>query len=245
MTRTAPRLYVTAPLAAGQTVPLSAEQGHYLRHVMRLETGSEVILFNGQDGEWTASLEEVRKAGATALPTRPTRAQHNVPDLWLLFAPIKSARIDMIAEKAGELGVAQLYPVLTQHTQAARVNIERLQAHAIEAAEQCERLDIPHVHAAIKLEQLMANWPAQRTLLVCAERREAADMPAILKQLPSGPMAILVGPEGGFADDELNRLERLPFVKFMTLGPRILRAETACFAALSLWQALQGDWKRA
>lgn len=245
MTRTAPRLYVTAPLAAGQTVPLSAEQGHYLRHVMRLDKGSEIILFNGQDGEWTATLAEVRKAGATALPIHQTRTQQNVPDLWLLFAPIKSARIDMIAEKAGELGVSQLYPVLTQHTQAARVNIERLQAHAIEAAEQCERLDVTHVQAANKLEQLMANWPSSRTLLVCAERREAADMPTVLSTLPPAPMAILVGPEGGFADDELDRLERLPFVKFVTLGPRILRAETACFAALSLWQALRGDWKRA
>jgi len=244
MSRTLPRLYVDAPLMANIAIPLNTDQTHYICKVMRLELGDEMRVFNGKDGEWIATLAGDRKQGGLAKAERQTHKQVDSPDLWLLFAPIKSARIDMIAEKASELGARLLWPIMTQRTQAARVNTDRLLANAIEAAEQCERLDVPKMCEPARLETALDEWPAERRLLVCAERAEAQELAAALHSLPAGPMALLVGPEGGFTDDELARMARYPFVTFVKLGPRILRAETASFAALSIWQAVKGDWQQ-
>ncbi len=239
------RLYVSAPLHTAVTVPLSPEQVHYLRNVLRLSAGVELALFNGADGEWLGRIGELGKDKGAVVPLRQLRAQAQTPDIWLLFAPIKRQGVDLIAEKASELGASVIWPVLTRHTDVARVNVERLLANAIEAAEQCERLDVPEVREPADLAVILANWPKERTLIVCAEGGEGRKpLAQLVNTLPSGPIALLVGPEGGFAASELELLARQPFVHLAHLGPRILRAETACFMALSVWQSLKGDAAR-
>lgn len=238
------RLFVTAPLADGQIVTLSAAQAHYLRHVLRLSPGVELALFNGQDGEWAGRIDTLaRDQGSVRLETF-RRAQVNAPDVWLLFAPIKRNGIDLIAEKATELGVRRLVPVITRHTDVTRVNLERLIANTREAAQQCARLDVPDVSPPVALASLLESWPAERRLFVCAESGPAlpvaqAFQPADIS--PNAPAALLIGPEGGFAPSELDQLARHPATCALSLGPRILRAETAALAALSCWQALCGD----
>lgn len=239
------RLHVTADLAAGAAVALEAGQGHYLGTVMRLGPGAAVAVFNGRDGEWRARIETLRRgAGALAVEER-LRGQDAPADLWLVFAPIKRARIDILAAAATELGVAALWPVTTRHAAVERVNVERLRANAIEAAEQCERLTVPDVMALARLEAALAGWPAGRRLLLCDETRAAPPIADALSGLarPPGPWGILVGPEGGFARGELDALRKLPFITPVSLGPRILRAETAALAALACWQSLLGDWR--
>jgi 16S rRNA (uracil1498-N3)-methyltransferase len=237
-----PRLYVEMPLAAGATVALDAARGHYLRDVLRRETGAAVLLFNGRDGEWQASIAELAKAGARLTVERQTLAQRFGPDLWLVFAPIKRERIDLLAEKATELGCRRLLPIFTQHTAVTRVNRERLAAHALEAAEQTERLDVPEVAEARRLGEVLDGWPAERRLLVCAEFGEARPIAEVLAGLPrERPYAVMTGPEGGFASGELDHLRKLPFVTPVGLGPRVLRADTAAIAALACWQAFLGD----
>jgi 16S rRNA (uracil1498-N3)-methyltransferase len=226
---------------------LDTDRAHYLRHVLRLEGGATVALFNGRDGEWQARTTDLGKKRAVLTVESQSRQQESGPDLWLTFAPIKHGPIDVLAEKATELGVSLLQPVMTQHTAVTRINIERLRANAIEAAQQCERLSVPTVRDAVTLDKLLGEWPDDRRLLLCAEAGSAmpiADALQLHAQAPrgnQGAWAILVGPEGGFARAELDALHKLPFVTPVGLGPRILRADTAALAALACWQAILGD----
>ena len=242
------RLFIEADLAAGVEAPLGEAQAHYLRHVMRREDGATLLLFNGRDGEWRASLSLHGKKAAVVRVETQTRVQAAEPDLWLCFAPIKRARIDLVAEKATELGVARLQPVLTRHTAVERVNVERLRANAIEAAEQTERLTVPEVRAPLELGRLLDGWPTGRRLLMCDETGGGPPIVEALSALEpeakSAPWAIMIGPEGGFAQAELEVLRRMKDVTAVGLGPRILRADTAALAALACWQALLGDWRK-
>ncbi len=234
------RLHVDHPLGAGQAVPLSQDQTHYLTGVMRLAVGAPILLFNGRDGEWRATLAAATKRSAIATCDQQTRPLHLPPDLWLLFAPIKKARTDFIVEKAVELGVRRILPVQTRHTNSERIRQDRLQAHALEAAEQCGATYVPEVAELQPLDRTLAAWPHDRQLFWCDEA--AIGQPAILPA-GAGPAAILIGPEGGFSAEESTRLRALPMVTPLSLGPRILRADTAAVAALTLWQAGAGDWR--
>ncbi len=242
------RLFVEADLAAGLEAPLDEAQVHYLRHVMRRPDGAPLLLFNGRDGEWRATFSGRGKKAAVGEVGECTRTQAAEPDVWLCFAPVKRARIDYIAEKATELGVAVLQPVLTRHTAVERVNVERLRANAVEAAEQTERLSVPEVRLPIDLARLLADWPEGRRLLICDETGGGPPIAEALGGLDAAaraaPWAIIIGPEGGFAHEELTALRRIKDVMAVGLGPRILRADTAALAALACWQALVGDWRQ-
>ncbi|MDX5381358.1 MAG: 16S rRNA (uracil(1498)-N(3))-methyltransferase [Rhodobacterales bacterium] len=244
------RLYVDQPLGAGQTVPLDRDKAHYLFGVMRLSEGAGVLLFNGRDGEWLARVAEAGKRGGMLLCEAQTRPLRMPPDLWLLFAPIKKARTDFIVEKAAEMGAARIVPVQTDFTNAERIRQDRLQAHAVEAAEQCGGTYVPEVSDLVRLDRLLADWPEGRQLMFCdegfADGGAAADpapiLPGRAPGQPPQPWAILIGPEGGFSPAERARLHNLPFSHPVSLGPRILRADTAAVAALTLWQMRLGDW---
>jgi 16S rRNA (uracil1498-N3)-methyltransferase len=241
-----PRLYVAAGFAAGAEFAPEAGQVHYLRSVLRLGAGAAVAAFNETDGEWFCRVAEIGKAGARLTverQLRPPEPEHE-PDLWLVFAPIKHARLDWLVEKATELGVSALLPVWTARTQVGRVNLERLRAHAIEAAEQSERLSVPELRAPQQFERILAAWPAGRRLLICDESGAGAPISEVAAKLPPGPMALLVGPEGGFDETELDAVGKLSFVTRIGLGPRVLRAETATLAAVAVFQAIAGDWRR-
>jgi 16S rRNA (uracil1498-N3)-methyltransferase len=242
------RLFVEADLSAGIEAALSEAQAHYLRHVMRREEGAALLLFNGRDGEWQARLSLRGKKAAVAEVGARTREQAAEPDIWLCFAPVKRARIDYIAEKATELGVSVLQPVITRHTNVERVNVERLYANAVEAAEQTERLSVPEVRAPVDLARLLDTWPAGRRLLMCDETGGGPPIAGALGELDeaarAAPWAIVIGPEGGFAGPELAALRRMKDVMAVGLGPRILRADTAALAALACWQAMAGDWRK-
>jgi len=233
------RLNVDQPLAPGQAVRLTPDQTHYLTGVMRLGAGAFVSLFNGRDGEWRAVLAEVARRGAVAVCEGQTRSQTLPPDLWLVFAPIKKARTDFIVEKAVELGVRRILPVQTRHTNSERIRQDRLQAHAVEAAEQCGATYVPEVSDLQPLDRLLSDWPKDRQLYWCDEA--AIGQPATIGGEP-GPAAILIGPEGGFAATEASRLRTMTGVVPLSLGPRILRADTAAVSAITLWQARFGDW---
>lgn len=242
----AARLYVAADLAVGQAVGVSAGQAHYLRSVLRLSAGAELALFNGRDGEWRGCIDGIGKGWCSIALGAQIRRQRAEPDLWLVFAPVKRARIDYLVEKATELGVSELHPVRTARTIVERVNVERLQANAVEAAEQTERLVVPQVHPPESLPALIARWPAGRRLIVCDERGQAppiAEAAGGLRDALAGGAAVLIGPEGGFTETELDGLANLPFVNPVSLGPRVLRADTAALAALAVLQALAGDWR--
>ncbi|MCU0828216.1 MAG: 16S rRNA (uracil(1498)-N(3))-methyltransferase [Tabrizicola sp.] len=234
------RLHVDHPLADGQAVPLSQDQAHYLVGVMRLAVGDAVHLFNGHDGEWRATLTAAGKRGAVATCQSQTRPLQLPPDLWLLFAPIKKARTDFIVEKAVELGVARILPVQTRHTNSERIRQDRLQAHAVEAAEQCGATFVPDVADLQPLDRVLSDWPKGRRLYWCDET--ALSQPAKLAP-QDGPAAILIGPEGGFSAEEAKRLRGRADTTPISLGPRILRADTAAVAAITLWQAACGDWQ--
>lgn len=240
-----PRLYTDQPLHAGGDIPLNEAQAHYLRAVLRALPGQGLCLFNGRDGEWQAVLTELGKRGGRVLAELCLRAQTTTPDLWLLFAPLKKDALDVLVEKAAELGAARLLPVLTAYTDVTRVNLDRLQAQLIEAAEQCERLDVPSLATPQRLETLLADWPDGRQLYVCAEAGQAQPFADVLAQAPDGPAAILIGPEGGWSVGELELFARHRTCEPVALGPRILRAETAAIAALALWQSHKGDWRAA
>lgn len=245
MTEPAPRhrLYVDADLAAGAEVWVTEQQAHYLLHVMRLTAGAEIALFNGRDGEWRAKLTETGKKKACLTAAEQLRPQLPEPDLWLLFAAVKRARIDLIVEKATELGVSVLQPVFTERTVMSRVGEDRLAAIAMEAAEQCERLTLPELRSPLSLQAALAKWAEGRILLMMDESGDGKPIAEALAEVPPGPAALLVGPEGGFAKSELDALSRLPFAVRVGLGPRTLRADTAVIAALSCYQAIRGDWR--
>jgi len=243
--RTATRLWVDADLTEGAMVEIGRERAHFLRDVLRLAPGTLVSLFNGRDGEWIARIETLAKSEAVLRPERRTRSQTPSPNLWLLFAPIKGGRVDSVAEKATELGVSVLWPILTRRTEARRVNLDRLRANAIEAAEQCERLDVPEVREPIELDRLPADLGNGHVLFVCAEAGGAIPIAEAVQASAGRPVAFLVGPEGGFAPEEFAWLRRRPDVVPVGLGPRVLRADTATFAALSCFQAVAGDWTRS
>ena len=234
------RLYVNQPLAQGQTVSLTKEQAHYLFGVMRLEIGGVLSLFNGQDGEWDATIVQASKKNGVLECTALTRPLQLPPDLWLVFAPIKKERTDFIVEKATEMGAARIIPVQTEFTNSGRINQERLRAHAVEAAEQCGGTFVPQVDDIQRLGKLLDHWPQDRQLMFCDEALVGAAQ--ALTKLDKGPWAILIGPEGGFSETERTRLRALPFAHPVSLGPRILRADTAAVAAMTVWQQVLGDW---
>ena len=233
-------MYVEHALGTGQSVPLSQAQAHYLFGVMRQAIGAQVSVFNGQDGEWAATVSEAGKRKGTLLCQEQTKPQQMPPDIWLMFAPIKKARTDFIVEKATEMGARRIVPVMTEFTNAGRVQQARLQAHAIEAAEQCGGTFVPEVTEAVKFRRLLDSWEAPRSIMFCDEARVgvSSSVPAVL----AAPTAVLIGPEGGFSDTERKRLEGFAPAHAVSLGPRILRADTAAVAALALWQASLGDW---
>jgi 16S rRNA (uracil1498-N3)-methyltransferase len=236
------RLFVERPLAAGAPIACTAEQANYLLNVLRLGAGAEILVFNGRDGEWRARLAEVGKRRCTLACVAPTRPQQEGPDVYYLFAPLKHARLDYMVQKATEMGVAHLQPVLTRRTIAARVNLERMRANVIEAAEQCGVLRVPTVGEPLKLDALLAAWDGKRKLIFCDEAADVANPLAALAAVEAKPLAVLIGPEGGFDVSERALLREQPNALAISLGPRIMRADTAAVAALALVNAALGDW---
>ena len=234
------RLFVDHTLGEAQSVPLNKDQAHYIFSVMRKSIGETILIFDGNNGEWEASIEEISKKSGVLLCIKQTKPQIMPPDLWLFFSPLKKVRTDFIVEKATELGVAKIIPVQTEHTNADRVKLSRLSAHAIEAAEQCGGTYIPKIEELQKINEVLENFPPDRRLLFCDEKLQASEVN--LKNLKKGKWAILVGPEGGFSEIERNYLKGLKFTLSISLGPRILRADTAAVTAISLWQNYLGDW---
>lgn len=240
-----PRLYVNAPLGAGRDVLLGRDQANYLLNVLRLGRGEAVLLFNGRDGEWRASLSGSEKRRASLTVGSQLRAQPPAGDLHFLFAPLKHARLDYLVQKAVEMGASFLQPVLTRHTQVARINLDRMRANVIEAAQQCGILDVPGVGDPVRLETVVND--ERRLLVFCDEDADVKDPVAALVQAKMGraSLSILIGPEGGFSDEERMALLNRPKIIQIALGPRILRADTAAVAALALVQAVLGDWRGA
>lgn len=236
------RLYVEAPLREGAQIEPDESQSHYLLHVMRAKPGDALKLFNGKDGEWLARVAESSKRRCTLICHRKLAEQEEVPDIWLVFAPIKKTPTDYVVQKATELGVRRLQPVMTRRTIVGRVNEERMRANAIEAAEQSGRLSVPEIGELETLEKVLAHWPAERRLVFCDEGDDANPIAQALAGLPGGPYAILTGPEGGFAPEERDAVRSKPFAFPVSLGRRILRADTAALAALTIWQSTKGDW---
>ncbi|QTC91306.1 16S rRNA (uracil(1498)-N(3))-methyltransferase [Brevundimonas goettingensis] len=237
------RLHVTSDLSANAAVAPTLDQSRYLTNVMRLSRGDELLVFNGRDGEWRASVAETHKRGVILKCEERARAQTVTPDLELIVAMVKKARVETIVEKAAELGAARVRLTVTRRTNVDRVRLDRLDAIAEEAAEQTGRLDVPPVDDPMKLEAILDGWDPARKLMFCDETGGAPAIPALTAAGP-GPWAILIGPEGGFSPEEGERLRSLPFTTAVSLGPRILRADTAAIAAMTLWQAAVGDWER-
>jgi 16S rRNA (uracil1498-N3)-methyltransferase len=237
------RLYVTGDLGGSVAVTLDEGQAHYLLHVLRAELGNLVSLFNGRDGEWLAEISQAGKRGVTANCLKQTAPQTEPPDIWLAFAPVKKTPSDYLVQKAAELGASVLQPVFTRRTIVSRINQERMLANVVEAAEQSGRLSVPQVREAVSFDKLLSSWPKERRLLFCDEGGEAKAMTQAARESRGGLAGILTGPEGGFDPAERAALRTLPFVTPVTLGPRILRADTAALAALAIWQAVAGDWQ--
>jgi 16S rRNA (uracil1498-N3)-methyltransferase len=239
--KTTPRIHIAGTLAEAREITLEREQGHYLTGVLRLASGDPVRAFNAADGEWLCYLATVSKKLTSLRCERKLGDVRLPPDIDYVFAPLKHARLDYVVQKATELGARRLRPVITQRTIAERVNLERMRANVIEAAEQCNLVFVPEVLEPQKLEKLLAGWEAARALVYCDETAAIANPLDALKPLKA-PAAVLIGPEGGFTDDEKALLQSLPFVTAISLGPRIMRADTAAVAALTLVQAALGDW---
>lgn len=237
------RLFVEAALAEGARLTPDEGQAHYLLHVMRAKAGDRLSLFNGKDGEWLAHVADKTKRSCVLVCERRVVPQQDVPDLWLAFAPIKKTPADYVIQKATELGVRVLQPVFTRRTIAARINLDRVCANAIEAAEQSGRLSVPAVREPLSLETLVGQWPKDRRLVFCDEAGDAPPIAAALAAETDGPFAVLTGPEGGFDAEERALLRAQSFVQPVSLGPRILRADTAALAALAVWQSIKGDWR--
>lgn len=237
------RLFVEARLEAGAVVPLSRDQSHYVQNVMRTKEGEPILLFNGADGQWQAQLQPVSKKQAEAVVKSLHKPQTDVPDVWFGFAPIKHGRIDFIAQKATELGAVALHPVMTARTVASRVNTGRLQANAVEAAEQCERMDVPVVREPVRFSDFVHNLPEDRLLLYGDESGHGLPPRALFGALPeAGKWAVLVGPEGGFAPEEFEHLRAMEQAHAISLGPRVMRADTAGLALMTCLMAWRGDW---
>jgi 16S rRNA (uracil1498-N3)-methyltransferase len=236
------RLFVDCPLGEGQAIPLDKPQQNYLANVLRLKAGERILVFNGQEGEFAANvIHEGKRVSLVA--EAQTRPQTPRPALRWLFAPLKHARLDYMVQKAVEMGVGSIEPVITRRTQVSRVNLERMQANAIEAAEQCGVISVPEVRPEQNLLRLIESWDASAHLVFCDESAALADPLATLASMPRGPIAVLIGPEGGFDDIERQAIARIPSHTRLSLGPRILRADTAAVAALALVQAAHGDWR--
>lgn len=244
-----PRLFVEIALAQGATVALEPAQTNYLVNVLRLKPGANVLVFNGRDGEWRAELAASGKKKAALNVIERTRSQTPAPNLHYLFSPLKHARLDYMVQKAVEMGVSRLAPIMMRHTQAERVNLGRMRANAVEAAEQCGVLAVPEIAEPKTFDALARGWKPERVLVFCDEEADVKDPVAALAPARGGglagplPVSVLVGPEGGFADNEREALLKLPNVVRLALGPRILRADTAAVAALTLVQAVLGDWR--
>lgn len=236
------RLFVDAPLSQGTELRLGREQTHYLTGVLRMGVGDPVLIFNGRDGEWLSRLASADRKAATLTLKRSTRPQPAPSALIYAFAPLKHARLDYGVQKAVEMGAGVLQPVLTRHTQATRVNLDRMRANVIEAAEQCGVIAVPEIRPEIRLDALLAGFPQDHVPIFCDEAAPVRDPVEALRRAAPGPPVVLIGPEGGFAEDERAALLRLPRVVTLSLGPRILRADTAGVAALALVQAVRGDW---
>jgi 16S rRNA (uracil1498-N3)-methyltransferase len=234
-----PRLFVREPLAEGVTIELEPAQANYLGNVLRMGVGAELLLFDGGSGEWLGRISEAAKKRMTLAVDRRTRRPEDIPDVWLAFAPVKRAQTDWLVEKATELGVARLLPVMTQRTVAERVRIDRLESIVIEAAEQCGRTRLPEIGEPVSLKQLLADRDASRTLYFADE----GGGEPVAGAFQRGPALILTGPEGGFTEDERAAIRAAPQAIPVSLGPRILRAETAALAALTAYMALAGDWR--
>ncbi|HTT99825.1 MAG TPA: 16S rRNA (uracil(1498)-N(3))-methyltransferase [Rhizomicrobium sp.] len=237
------RLYVEAPLGHHVRVTPDEGQAHYLLHVMRAKVGDLLTLFNGRDGEWSARIAEVSKRTCVLECKTQIGAQREVPDLWLVFAPVKKTPADYLTQKATELGVRVLQPVFTRRTIVTRVNTDRMRANAIEAAEQSGRVSVPETREAVGFEKLLAHWPAERRIFFCDEAGDAKPIADVLRDAPDERCAIFTGPEGGFESREREALRALANVTPVSLGTRILRADTAALAALAVWQAIKGDWR--
>ncbi|MER8510868.1 16S rRNA (uracil(1498)-N(3))-methyltransferase [Mesorhizobium sp. M0220] len=236
------RLFVPDELGPDTEFEVGPQQSHYLSHVLRLGEGAEVLVFNGRDGEWSAAIAAKSKKALRLKVMALQRPQPPLPDLVYCFAPLKQGRLDYLVQKAVEMGAGSLQPVITQHTQVAKPGIERLRANVVEAAEQCGILAVPDVREAEKFERLLDNWDRQRRLIFCDEDAATNNPLPALQAVRENKLALLVGPEGGFSDEERRMLRALPFVTAIPLGPRILRADTAAVAALALIQATIGDW---
>jgi 16S rRNA (uracil1498-N3)-methyltransferase len=237
------RLFVESDLSAGARVATEAAQANYLLNVLRLKDGDAIVLFNGRDGEWRARIAEAKRKSCALVVEERLREQTPLPDLHYLFAPLKHARLDYMVQKAVEMGAGRLSPVITEFTQVGRVNLDRMRANVVEAAEQCGVLAIPPVDAPKKLAAALAEWEPKRRLIFCDEAASVVNPNEALKALPHGPAALLIGPEGGFSESERADLFARPFVTVLSLGPRILRADTAAVAALALVQSFIGDWR--
>lgn len=241
--KSASRLFVEPRLEAGAVVDTSAAQRNYLLNVLRLDVGSDVLLFDGEAGEWLAKVDAVEKRACRLKVIEQTRPQEEGPDLHYLFAPVKRARLDFMVEKATELGVSAIRPVITRRTVVERVKLERMHANAIEAAEQCGVLRVPEIFSPEKLEALLQVWPRERRIIYCDEAADISSPLLALKACQPGPFAVLTGPEGGFDEAEREMLKACPFVTAISLGPRVMRADTAGVAVLSLVNAVLGDWR--
>ncbi len=239
----APRLFVDAPLAPGARVDCEPGQANYLLNVMRLKPGTQVRLFNGRDGEWLSELVSAKRSKCALSVTSRLREQSPPGDIEYLFAPLKKARLDYMVQKATELGVSALRPVITAYTVPERVNLERMRANAIEAAEQCNLLWVPDIAPPCPLGEVLADWPAQRRLIFCDEAAPVENPLAGLSSIAPGPLGVLIGPEGGFSADERAALCGAAFTTPISLGPRVMRADTAAVAALALVNAVLGDWR--
>ena len=236
------RLFVPDDLAKGVEIEPSAQQSHYLLNVLRLAEGAEVLVFNGRDGEWAAAVGAKTKKSVRLTVRAVQRPQPALPDLLYCFAPLKQGRLDYLVQKAVEMGAGVLQPVITRHTQVAKPGLDRLRANVVEAAEQCGILAVPQVRDCEKLERLLGAWDPERRLIFCDEDASTNNPLPALQAVTEKKLGLLVGPEGGFSDDERRMLRALPFVTAIPLGPRILRADTAAVAALAVIQATAGDW---
>lgn len=237
------RLFVVPSLQLGEAVEADSDQFNYLANVLRLGDGAEILLFNGLDGEWKATISYPTRKKILLIPAEQTRPQTATPDLHYLFAPLKTGRLDYLVQKAVEMGAGLLQPVMTQHVQGKITNIDKLRANVIEAAEQCGILAVPDVVEPVKLKDMLETWPSDRRIIYCDEGDEGQNPLPILSRIEERQIALLVGPEGGFSEEERQLLRNHPSVTPIPLGPRILRADTAAVAALAVIQATLGDWK--